>query len=409
MRHWLPAAVFLTCTGAALPVLAQPLEVESLRSNGPASHRIDLAVLGDGYRVEDQAKLTADATSLIEYLFSVPPFAQYADLFNVKLVHVISNQNGADGGDYGASRDTALGAYYFCSDIERLICIDTGQVLSVAATNVPEFDLAFVIVNDTKYGGSGGIVATTSVHPSAFEILTHELGHSLGNLADEYEDPYPGYPACGSISDCPEPNATLRNVREQIKWRSWIAESTPVPTPETGLYAESIGVFEGARYLTSNIYRPHQNCKMRVGGVDFCSVCREALVRSYWERIELIEAVSPDGNVSVNDCEPFEVTVTTPPLEESTYRFTWTLDGSPLAELTDTIELDPSTLEVGAHTLSVLVEDETELVRNDPEMLLRGEHVWSITVTEDCSMSGTGGTSGTGGSGGTSGSGGTGG
>jgi hypothetical protein len=42
-------------------------------------------------------------------------------------------------------------------------------------------------VNDTTYGGSGGAFAVLSRHPLSIEIALHEIGHTLGLLADEYD------------------------------------------------------------------------------------------------------------------------------------------------------------------------------------------------------------------------------
>ncbi len=66
-------------------------------------------------------------------MFGISPLKQYAQFFNVKLLHVISNENGADNGSYGATRDTALGAYFNCDGIDRLLCIDDGKVAVAAA------------------------------------------------------------------------------------------------------------------------------------------------------------------------------------------------------------------------------------------------------------------------------------
>ena len=99
--------------------------------------------------------MSSDAAWFLGGFWTATPFGEYRNFFNVKLVHVISNDNGADGGVYGPDRDTALGAYFYCSNIERLLCVNTGTVFSVAAADTPEWDAIFVMVNDTKYGGAG--------------------------------------------------------------------------------------------------------------------------------------------------------------------------------------------------------------------------------------------------------------
>ncbi|HKY39754.1 MAG TPA: M64 family metallopeptidase [Polyangiaceae bacterium] len=410
MRRWLALGALL---GVALSARsARALDVETLRDSGPVDTRFNIAVLGDGYRTQDQAKLTSDATSIVSYLFGVSPLKEYAELFNVKLIHVISNDNGADNGDYGATRDTALDSYFNCNNIERLLCVDGGAAASIAAQDVPEFNFAVVIVNDTKYGGSGGAVCASSANSESFEVMAHEIGHSLAKLADEY-DYAGGIAPCNAQQDCREANATLRTARDEIKWNAWILPQTQVPTPEMNQFASVIGLFEGGRYQTTGTYRPHLSCKMKDLGSEYCSVCSEQFVRSFWsfENIQMIEEARPGPTLQVSDCNPIELKVTTPPITPSTYRFTWTVDGQTLPDMLDTIQLLPGALMQGTHDVSLLVEDATMLVRNDPDNLLRDAHSWSISVTRnDCptNVAGAGGVAGAAGAAGAGGDGGAG-
>lgn len=390
----------------ALVTLARPagaFEVETLRESGPVDKRYNIVVLGDGYRSQDQAKLKADAQSITDYLLEVSPLAQYAKFFNVRLVHVISNEAGADNGSAGGLRDTALNSYFNCGGIDRLLCVDEGAAMTIAAEDVPEFNFIIVIVNDTKYGGSGGTVCATSANEQSFEVVAHEVGHSLAQLADEYSD-YGGIAPCNQQQDCREANATVRSQREQIKWRLWLEESTPVPTPASSEYDSAIGVFEGSRYQPTGTYRPKISCKMRDLGSEFCAVCAEQFVRSFWsfENIQMIESATPaQSSVDVPGCEPIELSVTSPPIMPSTYRYTWTLDEQPLPDTKSSITLQPGSLTAGTHQVAVVVEDATTFVRNDPDGLLKDEHGWTLEVQgADCPGGGAGGAGGAGGVGG---------
>ena len=69
MRRWLVVAALVGISSGARSAAA--FEVESLRSSGPADKRFNIAVLGDGYRSQDQAKLKTDAQEIIGYLFGV--------------------------------------------------------------------------------------------------------------------------------------------------------------------------------------------------------------------------------------------------------------------------------------------------------------------------------------------------
>jgi MYXO-CTERM domain-containing protein len=399
MRRLFGAGLLLASLGSGRAALA--LEVETLRESGPIDKRFNIAVLGDGYRSQDQAKLTSDATSIISYLFGVSPLQQYAGFVNVKLIHVISNDNGGDNGAYGADRDTVLGARFNCNNIDRLLCVDGGTAQTLAAQDVPEFNYAVVIVNDTTYGGSGGNVPVSSSNSESFEVMSHEIAHSLADLADEYS--YAGgIGPCDQQNDCREANVTVRNQRDQIKWRSWILDGTPVPTTPQNQYPNAIGLFEGARYQETGTYRPHFSCKMKDLGKEFCSVCSEQFVRSFWQfdNIQMIEATAPALDVQSGDCEPIELKVTTPPITPSTYRYTWTVDGQALPDMADPVQLSPGALMQGSHTVELLVEDTTTLVRDDPESLLEDEYSWSISVARSDCPAVVGGTAGAAGAGG---------
>ena len=374
-----------TSSGMALAVLLAPLTasafpVETLSSSGPSATRIDIALLGDGYTASEQTKLTTDAQALRAALFGVTPYQEYAGLFNVKLIKVTSNQSGADNGTAGGLRDTALDAAYNCNGIDYLICIDSASALSIAATDVPEFDVAITLVNDSKYGGSGGTVPVVSTATAAGEILRHEFAHGFGNLADEYETPYPGYPACSPTGDCLEPNATLRTTRAQVKWQDWIDLSTPVPTPETSAYASAIGVFEGARYMTSGLYRPKQNCRMRELDQPFCSVCSEGIIRAFYNRVGPVDSVSPASPVNATSCAPITLSVQNPTLSPSYLRYSWRVDGALQTASSASFVVQPAALGAGTHAIAVTVQDATPLVRTDPQQLLVETRTWNVTV-----------------------------
>jgi hypothetical protein len=394
-RFWL-LAVLLTVLFSGRK--AHAFEVETLRESGPADKRFNIAILGDGYRAQDQTKLKTDAQGIADYLFGVSPLKQYAKFFNVRLIHVLSNEAGADNGTAGGQRDTALNSYFNCGGIDRLLCVDEGAAQSIAAEDMPEFNFIIVIVNDSKYGGSGGTVCAASANEQSFEVVTHEVGHSLARLADEYS--YDGgIGPCNQQQDCSEANATVRSQRDQIKWRDWLEQNTPVPTPATDLYDSAIGVFEGARYQETGTYRPKLSCKMRDLGSDFCSVCSEQFVRSFWsfDNIRMIEASLPaQTTVQVDSCDPIMLSVATPPITPSTYRYTWTVDGKMLPDVTNAVQLEPAKLKQGSHDIDLLVEDVTTLVRNDSNNLLKDEHSWTVTVARDDCAVGAGGTGGTG-------------
>jgi MYXO-CTERM domain-containing protein len=393
-RLWLAALIGCGLSAAS----ARAAEVETLRQAGPPEKRFNIAVLGDGYRVEDQALLSQNAKAIIDYVLNVTPLKQYAQFFNVKLVHVISKDNGADNGSYGALRDTALDAYFNCDDIDRLLCIDDGKAFTAAAQAVPEYNFAIVLVNDPKYGGSGGAVCACSSNEQSFEVLAHEIGHSLALLADEYSDDG-NQPACDPQQDCPEANVTLRTTLSELKWKDWVETGTPLPTPATAQYLDATGLFEGARYTPTGVYRPRQDCKMRDLGAEYCPVCTEQFVRSIWSatNIAMVEATTPSQqSLQITGCDAIDLSVTSPPILPSTYHYAWSVDGRALPATANSVQLLPSVLKQGHHDVQVAIEDTTAFVRSDPYDLLQDGFSWSVSVTrDDCEPIGSGGTAGT--------------
>lgn len=119
---------------------------------GPSDDRLDIVIIGDGYTADQQDDFHADATAKWADITALEPYKSYQGLFNVWTVDAVSNESGISG-DPGPDtvRDTALGSYFWCSDIERLICTDIDKVTAYAA-EAPAADLVVVIANSTKYG-----------------------------------------------------------------------------------------------------------------------------------------------------------------------------------------------------------------------------------------------------------------
>jgi IgA Peptidase M64 len=277
----------------------------TLASSG---NRVDLLILGDGYTAAEQAKFEADAASLESSFFGIAPYDVYRNYVNVNRAYTASVQSGADHPPYnaGCSGDnpaccsdseaifdpkagtyvtTAFDARYCAFNIHRLLVVSSSKVLAFASS-YPDWDRILVLVNDTTYGGAGGYLAVASTNPYSVDVARHEYGHSFTGLADEYDSAYPGFPACSDVSGSSpcEANVTNQTTRSLIKWNPWILASTPVPTPEgNALYADATGLFTGARYQTSGMYRHEDtHCLMLGLGQPFGEVCgQEYILRLY--------------------------------------------------------------------------------------------------------------------------------
>ena len=208
--------------------------VTKVVDHGPESARWDLVIVGDGYQASELTNYHTHVQNFINALRTTPPFNELFCGINVHRIDVVSNQSGAD--DPGCAGGAAVTAntYFnatFCSlfagtPLDRLLTVDEGLALSVANTYVPFKNQVLCIVNSTKYGGSGGTIATCSVDPQANEIAIHEIGHSAFGLGDEYGGNGAGTPA----GEPPWPNVTRDTNRNTNKWRALIAATTPMPS-----------------------------------------------------------------------------------------------------------------------------------------------------------------------------------
>ncbi len=358
--------------------------LEEISITGSSANRVDLVITGDGYTAAQADLFRGHVEDLLDEVFDETPWSGYMGYFNIHQVVTQSIESGADHPSQGIYKDTYFDSQFDYYGIERLTWANISKVVNVVTGLVPEVDQIILIINDPAYGGSGGSVAMVSAHPSAGRILLHELGHSFGNLADEYTDPYPEYPAGD-----PEPNVDFDHTFDDIKWNLWIEPETFLPTLLEDAVDNyyPVGAYEGARYLTTGIYRPAPNCMMKSLSYRYCDVCREAMVQGFYGYVDPLDGVSPTDSAVVvdrgrTDLLPvmFEAEAVSTLTGDSLY-VGWSLNDQPQEEgpefAFDPLELG---LENGEHLLQVEVYDSTQWVRLDPQERLISNHQWSITV-----------------------------
>ena len=359
-------------------VWAEPVTV--IRDNGDSANRVDMVILGDGYTAGELDQYAADVETFVETLFAQEPFKEYQRYFNVHRIDVVSTESGADHPERTPPtfKDTAFDATYNCAGIQRLICVDASKVNDVLTTSVSpdRRDVVLVIVNDPEYGGSGGAIAVASVNSAAVEVILHELGHSFGLLADEYGGPPP--PFCNSAVEPPEPNATMETQRERIKWAVWIELGTPIPTP--GPTVAEPGLYEGAKYCDTGLFRPTDNSKMRSLDQPFEQINSEQLVKRVYNLASPIDGTEPtDSIIALGEGQSRTFRVETPEPLTHALEIVWRIDGQPVATGND-FTLSSADVSPGSHTVEVTVSDPTPLVRSDPAQVLRDTRGWDVSV-----------------------------
>lgn len=349
-------------------------ELRDVYKGKAADHAYRLVVVAEGYTAAHKAKFFADATATIAGLLQSNPYSFVAPWLEVYGLFVESAEPGADKPSQGVEVSTAFNATFGSFNVDRLLTVDNGKVLSVVASALPSFDVAIALVNDDKYGGSGGPVTVVSLHASSLDILRHELAHTVAQVADEYETPYPGYPVGDS-----EPNVAASNHLAPLKWAAWIVGDVAIPTPiadATGPFAP-IGAYEGARFQSKGMFRPAPSCIMRQLGVGFCPICLEAVVGAIGREVFQITGASPVGTGDVvcgaSGCPLFGVAF--PPHSAATV--TWELDDLIAA---DGISFRPAPTTLGPHSVRATLNLPTPLLQTPMQSSLRQVRQWTLNV-----------------------------
>lgn len=258
---------------------------------------IDLAIVAEGYTRDEMDKFRNDCQRVVDALFAHEPFTSMKSRFNVVAVPAESADSGPSIPHQGRWHQTPAATHYDTFYSERYLMTDQMHRLYDQLNGIP-FEHIIVLVNSDIYGGGGiynQLTVTTSDHPTFRQVLVHEFGHAYGGLGDEYfyDDSYETmYPA---DTEPWEPNLTTL-VDFPSKWADMVPEGTPIPTPpakipnyrqiktdkerqQLNAATQRVGVFEGGGYQSKGVYRPAQECRMKVNEVEyFCPVCSRALV-----------------------------------------------------------------------------------------------------------------------------------
>jgi len=334
-------------------------DVDTLIYNGDPSNRIDLVFLGDGYTVDETALYSNNVQTYSNFMFnSISPYNEYSSYFNVYKIKVISQESGSDHPEWDPPvyRNTALGSYYGCEGIDRLICADDDSVYA-AAQSIPWYDEIVVLVNDPTYGGSGGDYFISYNGFWGPYVFMHELGHSFANLADEYL--YGDFP--GTVSGC---NCDPNSVNPG--WQSWIDIGSP-----------GVGTFLGCSF--NNLYRPtYDHCMMMSLQEIFCVVCHEQTIRSIYELVRAYDDVFPSTDtLSLETLSPqlFEIIPLTP--NTHSLKVKWFVNDQ-LKSSENPFNFTSSS--AGSFIVKGIVYDSTEMVLDDPLNLLVDSKEWQVTV-----------------------------
>lgn len=235
-----------------------------LMVSGEDSESIVFVIVGDGFTKKEQKLFDEKAKELMEYIIDTKPFSDMKQYMNFYTINVISKESGAGNSRKHLKNTYFQSCYNYAYGIERLLApTKTSDVYDMVSSYVPDYDDILLLVNDERYGGSGGAIATASINSSSYEIMIHEMGHSIGALADEY------WAGSQYAHECA--NMTMTSDPTKVPWKNLVGNG-------------QIGVYPYEE--NSNWYRPSENCKMEFLGKQypFCKVCNREMKKKLQER-----------------------------------------------------------------------------------------------------------------------------
>ena len=334
---------------------------------------IHLVVLGDGYREDQLSQFRGDVQNLITVMSEDPAVDLHLSAWNIHMIETASVDSGIDDNVSEDLRDTVFNAGYFCLSIPRLICGDNNAMFNIALDEYADLDELVLLVNDPRYGGSGGSVAIAS--SSAPEIALHEMGHSLAGLADEYVDNAIPSITIAEFDEGGFPNVSSLQDPTLVPWHVWIDTENTIPSQDGD---EGVGIFQGGYYDADAFYRPTFNSRMRAFDRPFGPVNGEAWALSVYRETNPVSAFSPRTEevfVAAGDTMAFSVQ---PIFGPEIQRVVWTLDGQLLAESINENELEVL-LSTGEHILTLSVNDLTGAIRQPGPH--PGQFLWRWDIT----------------------------
>lgn len=260
--------------------LAGPYKPKQIKKSGPSSNKLDIVMIAEGYDASEKKVFQKKAKELLTQFLNWVPYSEYSEAVNFYTLFVPSEESGVDDPIDSICINTALDCSFNTFGSDRyLTSTDMRSVYDLAA-NIP-YDQLCILVNTPKYGG-GAIYNSFTVIGAESEcaefLFLHEFGHAFASLADEYYTSSVAYEEYFKLETEPyQPNITTL-IDFEHKWEDMIQDTIPIPTPDTSLYNNTIGVYEGAGYSAKGIYRPYRTCAMKDKSTTyFCPVCQRAI------------------------------------------------------------------------------------------------------------------------------------
>ena len=277
------------------PVGKQPVPHEWIWKGGgdldadpDCEHRIDIAIVAEGYSEVEMDTFMDDAREAMNSLWAHEPFTSMKDRFNIVCVKAPSKDSNVSVPRTGIWKETAIGSHFdtFYSD-RYLTTLHLFKLHDVLA-GIP-YEHIIILANTPTYGGGGiynSYTLTTAHHPSFRPVVVHEFGHSFAGLADEYyyDDQFSEY----YYPDTEPWEQNITTMKDfKAKWEDMVGKVFSIGGTDIDWRGRknvgnevTVGIFEGGGYQSKGVWRGSVDCRMNTNGYPaFCPVCQRAISR----------------------------------------------------------------------------------------------------------------------------------
>lgn len=148
-----------------------------LLDSGNPKDKVDILILGDGYKVDEIKPFDADVLHFYNSLLNTEPFKSRKSDFNVHAIQITS---------FG--EDNRLGTKYGTFGHDRYALASDDWVIREFAAQAP-YDYIIILMNDEKNGGGSlyNLYTTAAIRSQSDDyVIRHELGHQIVGLADKF-------------------------------------------------------------------------------------------------------------------------------------------------------------------------------------------------------------------------------
>ncbi len=265
------------------------IPIQVIQKTRSDNENMVVVICGEGYTKGQQRQFVADAKRLWDGAMQYEPYKTYKDRFNVYALCTASDKTYRDQSGYDSTFFDVLGQNISVNGstwknhiFER--CIGPAFIEKVHDAHIPQqtdpnvdgdyekykyvhdYISQFVLlVNSAKdFGGASNnlesgfhYIVSPAYSDRAVKTFTHELGHGLLWLGDEYNSGS----FMGEAAEKTSLNRTVISNPEQVKWKQLLGFRKTYSVPHTDSD-------------TDKIYNSSRECMMRWTDYDFCEVCK---------------------------------------------------------------------------------------------------------------------------------------